>query len=180
MSTPPHGHDPFDVLGLPARFDLSPAEIRRAWLERAAAAHPDHADSADASAERGSAALNEARKTLDDPERRAAALLARLGGASTEHDRSLPPGLLMEFLERKELVDEARSSGAPLDEHEGWAEERRTRHLERVSALFRDSGENPKPETLRALRLELNAWRYVERFIEQLDPDYDPARADFN
>ena len=26
--------DPFDVLGLPARFDLDPAMVRRAWLER--------------------------------------------------------------------------------------------------------------------------------------------------
>jgi len=38
MDKPRPGHDPFDVLGLPARFDLSSAEIRRAWLERAAAA----------------------------------------------------------------------------------------------------------------------------------------------
>ena len=37
----------------------------------------------------------------------------------------------------------------------------------------------PAPEALREVRTRLNAWRYIERLIEQLDPDYDPARADF-
>ena len=29
------------------------------------------------------------------------------------------------------------------------------------------------------IRESLNAWRYIERLIEQLDPDYSPAEADF-
>ena len=33
--------DPFDALGLPARFDLDAETVRRAWLARSAGAHPD-------------------------------------------------------------------------------------------------------------------------------------------
>ena len=48
-----------------------------------------------------------------------------------------------------------------------------------VNRLFDALGERPDAPALAAIRRELNAWRYIERLIEQLDPDYDPARADF-
>lgn len=39
--------DPFTVLGLPARPDLSDDDIRAAWRRIAAAVHPDRADGGD-------------------------------------------------------------------------------------------------------------------------------------
>jgi curved DNA-binding protein CbpA len=39
--------DPFAVLGLPARPDLTGDEIRAAWRRMAAATHPDRADGGD-------------------------------------------------------------------------------------------------------------------------------------
>ena len=33
-------------------------------------------------------------------------------------------------------------------------------------------------DRLSQVRRELNAWRYTERLIEQLDPGYEPGRAD--
>ncbi len=41
------GADPFAVLGLPARPDLSDDDIRAAWRRIAAAIHPDRADGGD-------------------------------------------------------------------------------------------------------------------------------------
>ena len=164
--------DAFDALGLEPQMDLSDETIRRAYLTRAAAAHPDAGGN-----ETESAALNDARGILADPEKRANELLARLGGPGPD-DKTLPGGFLMEILEVRERIEAAIATGDPeqraLCERE--AEDRRRTHRERVTDLFDQSGD---AETLKAVRVELNAWRYAERLIEQLDPDYDPARADF-
>jgi curved DNA-binding protein CbpA len=89
--------DPFDALGLPASFDLDQGEIERAYFARSAAVHPDVA-AGDDEAQRRMTILNQAKRTLDDPERRADALLIRLGGPPREQDRSLPPDFLMEIM----------------------------------------------------------------------------------
>ena len=176
------GPDPFGVLGLPRRFGLSDSEIESAFLARLAGAHPDLAGE---SSSMDAAALTEARATLDDPERRAGALLVLLGGASASEDRSLPDGFLMEMMELREAIEGEIGSGGSgaRARWEAFAEERRARHIERVGALFDRLGDAQDPAALGAglgaVRTELNAWRYTERLIEQLDPEYDPARADF-
>ncbi len=163
------------MLGLRPRFDLDEAAVRGAWLERSARAHPDRAaDPADA--EREAAALNDAKRTLEDPERRAAALLARLGAGPAQPERAeIPPSVLMEFLEVREALDEARAAGdrARVEALRGWAEERRRAHIDVVAALFADAlREGPgdaRSDAVRAIRRELAAWRYAERMLEQID-----------
>lgn len=173
-------HDPFGELGLPATFELDPAQVDRAYLARVAALHPDLAGD-DAEVQARSAALNQARDALRDPERRAGALLRRLGGPDKSQDKSLPDGFLVEMLEVRELIEEATRSKDPaeLERWQRWAAERRAGHIARVAALFREAGPAPAEAARRAIRRELNAWRYAERLIEQLDPEYDPARSDF-
>lgn len=177
--------DPFDLLGLPARFDLSPAQIRAAHLARSATLHPDMAlDDPEASDQ--SAAINHARRTLENPETRAEALLARLGGVPKEQDRSLPPAFLQEMLETREEIDAAIAAGNKEEavKWDQWADDRRRHHIKEVSRLFEEAGGSAadgkreeaggqggpgkKFPALRAIRLELNMWRYVERLIEQL------------
>jgi molecular chaperone HscB len=178
------GHDPFDVLGLPPRFDLDIAEIERAYFARSAALHPDVA-AGDDDAQRRMAVLNQARRTLDDPERRANALLARLGGPASAQDKSLPPAFLMEMMEVREAVEEAVNEPDPARRRsermrwESWAEVQRLNSIREVTEMFQALGTSPAPDDLRAIRTRLNAWRYIERLIEQLDPDYDPKRSDF-
>ncbi len=167
----------FALLGLPPRFDLSDGEIEGAFLARLGGIHPDLAGeetSLDA------AALTEARGVLADPERRAGALLALLGGPSASQDRSLPEGFLMEMMElRQEMEAELEGGGeAARSRWVFFGEERRRGHIGRVAALFAGAGSG-SPGALARVREELNAWRYTERLIEQLDPAYDPARADF-
>ncbi len=165
--------DPFSALGLEPGFDLSSGSIERAYLTRAAALHPDASDPAEAAeAGRRMAALNDARKTLKNPESRARALLA-VRGLDEPGDQSLPDGFLEEMLEVRMEIEGAVASG---DEGErarwmAWAEERRRGHIDRTRAHF-ERTDGP------AVRTELNAWRYIERLIEQLDPGYDHGRAD--
>lgn len=131
------------------------------------------------------AALNQARRILSDPERRADALLMRLGGPPKERERGLPDGFLVEFMEVREAVESAIGAtdegerSAARRKWESWGEERRRRAIEEVASVFERLEGPPSPEPLRQIRIRLNAWRYIERLLEQLDPDYDPRRADF-
>lgn len=172
--------DPFDMLGLAPRFDLMPDQVERAYLARAAKVHPDLVGRGE-EAERQAAELAAARATLDDPESRANALLARLGGPSKEADRSLPAGFLATIMELREQVEEAMASGDPVERkrQQGFAQERRREYMERVGGLFQAYETSHDSAVLASIRRELNAWRYIERLIEQLDPGYDPAKADF-
>lgn len=172
--------NPFELLGLPLRFDLDEGAITRAWLKRSAVHHPDRqADEAEAG--RAMARLNDARHTLSDPERRANRLLALLGGPSKEQDRSLPDGFLQQTLELREEIEQSLAAPGPgeRDRLERWALDQRGVYLAKIASLFAALANPPDALSLGAIRTQLNAWRYIERLIEQLDPAYDPARADF-
>lgn len=170
---PPPASNPFALLGLPPRFDLNAAEINAAHLRRAAALHPDLADAAqdDDESSRLAAELNDAKHQLIDPERRANALLALLGGPSKEQNRSLPDGFLMHIMETREEVEAAAQSKDPqrVVAWNQWAQSQREEYTARVSELFRALSNPPTPAQLAAIRTQLNAWRYIERLIEQLD-----------
>jgi curved DNA-binding protein CbpA len=180
--------DPFDTLGLAPTFSVSAGEISRAYLQRAALVHPDldispepGAD-ADEPAEGSTDAaevLNRARAVLLNPELRAGALLARLGGPGPE-DRSLPPGFLVQMMERREEVEASiASEGVPARARwRAWAAQERSTHMARVTDLFErvHAGDGDQPRLLREIRIELNAWRYIERLIEQLDEQERPDR----
>lgn len=165
------GADAFDVLGIDASFDLDREALRRAWLRRSLDAHPDRAGGDDAARELA-ARLNDAKRVLEDDESRADALLVRLGGPAREAEKSLPDGFLMEIMELREELELAQGAGDPaaLAPHRERAERERRARLERVRAMF--SG-NIDDSTLRDIRVELNAWRYLERMLEQIDPSAD-------
>lgn len=170
--------DPFAVLGQARRFDLTDLQIEGAFLARLGGVHPDVAGEG---ASMDAALLMEARATLADPERRAVALLALLGGPSASEDTSLPDGFLMEMLELREQIEaelDGTDTGAARSRWASFGDERRRGHIARVAALFAGLGPS-RAGALASVREELNAWRYTERLIEQLDPAYDPARADF-
>ncbi len=171
--------DAFDILGFKPTFELQSGELERAYLAKSARLHPDLA-AGDAEAARAMALVNVARRTLQDPERRANAMLARLGGPSKEEDKSLPEGFLARMMDTREQIESSARSAADRAQWEAWAQEQRREAIADVAALFAGCGPAPSPEQLRAVRVRLNAWRYVERLIEQLDPDYDPRRADFD
>jgi molecular chaperone HscB len=174
------GADAFSVLGLPRRFDVDSAELDRAYLRRAAQAHPDISGLSDEESQRQQAALNDARAELADAERRANLLLSLLGGPTKERDKSLPPGFLVEILETREEIEAALATREPAARTRwtAWAAEQRAGYVARVTPLFARASAGDA-STLPEIRRELNAWRYIERLVEQLDPAYDPAKADF-
>jgi curved DNA-binding protein CbpA len=166
--------DPFAALGLPRRFSIDSADVERRYLAAVAEMHPDlmsHSEALGALGEDNidvdakSSALNEARRTLEDPERRAIALWKLLGG---KDDPTLPPGFLMEMMEVREAI-EAGVSGPERAKWEAWVEDRRRDYTKAVGELFlRIERGEPAPDHLRQIKLQLNAWRYIERLAEQL------------
>src|SRR5262249_47918035 len=125
------------------------------------------------------------RRLLVSPELRAGALLGLLGGPTRDGEKGLPTGFLVEIMEIREEMEAAldnRDDGARERERrrgEAWAADQRRMAIDDVSGMFAALSSPAAPEALRAIRVRLNAWRYVERLIEQLDPRYDPARSDF-
>lgn len=165
--------DPFAMLRLPRTFALERAEIERAYLRRVGEAHPDRAGpETEEHDERPFAAeINRARQDLLDPETRGNVLLGLLGGPSKEADRSLPDGFLMEMMEvRGEMeADSAVGGGEIVDKWEAWGEARRAEHIRAAGELFAEIERAGATATgLKAIRTRLNAWRYIERMLEQV------------
>lgn len=166
--------DAFTALGLRAVFDLTDAQIEGAYLERIAALHPDSSGGSPQGAD--AAELNRARQILRDPERRADHLLALGGGPSAEQNRSLPDGFLAEMMSLREEIEAGGNDPAPRERWRTWALKERGAYAAKVSGQFAALAGLAGEEAAKArgqIRTTLNAWRYIERLIEQLSPDYD-------
>ena len=88
---------------------------------------------------------------------------------SREADRSLPDGFLAEIMSLREELQDALAShdaaaAAKLDD---WAKGRRAHHIADVSARFDALSAPATPAQLMDIRKQLNAWRYIERMLEQ-------------
>ena len=164
---------PFDILGIDARFEIDPAEIRRLVVRRAARLHPDRASDPVSAAEqaRELALVNEASGILLDDIARAELLVSMHGGPGPSEDRTLPEGFLESILATRMELEEVVASGD--EEGRGrlaaWA---RTEWAERRAAVasILDRKAPPTADDLLAVRRELNRWRYSQRMIEQLEP----------
>ncbi len=157
----------FEVMGLPARFDLDLGELRSRYLHLARDLHPDRLlDRSPADQEtvlRNSARLNEAYEVLRDPIQRAEYLLELSGGESAAGDKSVPQSVLIEALSLREELDETRadSDAAVIETLRARVEGRYRELSEAIAKLARQL---PGDEPLRgALRERLNSIRYFQR-----------------
>lgn len=179
--------NPFETLELAPCFDLEEDELESSYMKLSAANHPDRFSDPieQVEAVEKAAKINEAYQQLKDPERRANALLVTLGGPGPSEDKTLPPTLLTDMLEIREEMEDAQQSKdeSKLNELRRWANTERTSQFNRLRKMFEgvksDAGGQPDEGALRDIRIQLNALRYIERMIEQLDPDYNPNDADF-
>lgn len=177
-SSTSEANDPFRSLGIPRGFNIDPAAVDRAYLTRAAMAHPDVSGLDADEAARVQSELNEARAILLHAERRANVLLSLLNGPGKEHDKSLPAGFLAQMMETREAIEAAMADASERTHWVQWAEQQREHYRTLVSPLFARALAGDA-SVLASIRRELNAWRYIERLVEQLEPGYDPSKADF-
>lgn len=166
--------DHFERLGLPRRFAVDREALERAYLERAQRVHPDRFAGGSSGQQRAameaSAALNEAYRVLRDAVRRAE-YLCKLAGIDVDSNdpRAGAPAMgqafLIEMIERREAVDEAKAQGAAaLDALRGNVEDELELALdEAVQALA--------AEDAQAAARALVKRRYLQRLLDEIDGD---------
>ena len=167
------GRDPFALLGLAPTFDVDLAALERAFFERSKQLHPDRAGGASA-AERvavlsQSRALNDAYQVLRREVSRAEYLLAQAGILIGDNER-IDPALVMDLLEEREVLAEARTKGElrEVERLQAAMRGRRTAALARVRELFA-RGREAYPE----IKQQLILLRYVDRYLEECDSALD-------
>lgn len=170
-SRPAGSTDPFALLGLAPGYDVDLAALERAFFERSKELHPDRVAGAPA-AERVAAlsrsrALNDAYQLLRKPVARAEYLLAQAGVTIGDNER-LEPTFLMEILELREELAEARARGdTPRVEVLARAmRDRQRQALDALPALFA-AGD------LAGIKERLILLRYINRYLEECDAALD-------
>lgn len=108
--------DFFGLFGLPRAFAIDEAKLDQAWHELQARVHPDrHAHLSDAekrASMQWATRVNEGYRTLRKPLPRAQYLLELAGvDAGLETNTAMSPAFLMEQMEWREAVEEARQAG---------------------------------------------------------------------
>lgn len=161
----------FELLGLPASFEIDAAALERAYFERSKELHPDRFAAAPA-AERVAAlsrarALNDAYQTLKKPVARAEYLLQQAGVVIGDHER-LEPEFLMEILELREELAGARQAGrtAEVEKLQKVMAGRRKSVVETLPAMFA-AGD------LAGVKRQLIVLRYLDRYLEECDAALD-------
>jgi molecular chaperone HscB len=163
--------DAFRLLGLPEQYDLDPKLIEQAFFEKSKEVHPDRFATAPAServaALSRSRALNDAYQVLKKPVARAEYLLERAGMTIGDNER-VEPELLMEILELREELAEARvaKQTARVQQLHDVMAARRDDAVRSLSALF-------DQHDLAAIKKQLIVLRYLHRYLEECDSALD-------
>jgi molecular chaperone HscB len=163
----------FELFGLPEQFAQDRAAIDARWKELQREAHPDKFAAQGGAAQRvamqWSVRINEAYQRLKDPLRRAA-YLCELRGApiDAENNTAMPADFLVEQMEWREALDEARSA-ADLDALETELDRSRVETLRRIEQLLDGRGDAPAAsQQVRALMFIARFGHDVEARIDQL------------
>ncbi|MDR1660848.1 MAG: Fe-S protein assembly co-chaperone HscB [Azoarcus sp.] len=166
--------DYFALFGLPRRFGIDEADLDRAWRALQTEVHPDrHArlpGDERHHAMRGALRVNEAYATLKKPLPRARYLLGLAGIDAEDIDCApMAPGFLIEQMEWREAVEEARAF-ADVDALEQLAMRLRM-HIDEVTAFL--------AEQFDARRDDKAAADTVRRlmFLDKLRRDIDDGLA---
>ncbi|HLU68924.1 MAG TPA: Fe-S protein assembly co-chaperone HscB [Kofleriaceae bacterium] len=175
--------DFFQVLGLPRRFALDPAELERSYLERSREVHPDRQAGGSAEQRIGAAGaamlVNQAYRALRRELPRAEHLL-ELEGVAIGDNEPVAPELLAEMLELREELAERKAAGdrAGLDRLEEAARTRERGELSRLGELFaalEAAGPDERAERLAAIKAQVILLRYLARYREAFEDEEEAA-----
>lgn len=161
----------FELFGLVPQFAQDRAAIDARWKELQREAHPDKFAAQGAAAQRlamqWSVRINEAYQRLKDPLKRAA-YLCELKGApvNAENNTAMPPAFLMQQMEWREALDEARSA-AGLESLAAQVAAARQETLQTCGQLLDQQQDYPQAvQRVRALM-------FIERFAGDVEARLD-------
>ncbi|MET0384799.1 MAG: Fe-S protein assembly co-chaperone HscB [Polyangiales bacterium] len=178
--------DPFATLGLARRYDIDKAALDRRYRELQQTLHPDRHATASAS-ERAltlskAVAVNEAYRILRDDYKRGEALLTALGAAVS--DKPADPELLMEMMELREELADARAAGeaAQVARLASAVEQKAAAARGELASAFATLEKQPDqapppPAALQLAQSQLARLRYYRRFQDEVAQFEDDALA---
>lgn len=163
----------FELFHLPVRYAVDMAALDRAYHDVQGKAHPDRFAQASAAEKRvamqWATRANEAYQTLRNPFRRAA-YLCELNGVDLEMESNtaMPPSFLMQQMEWREALDEARTDRdvEALAKLERALREERNAELEAVQALLDAGNYAQAAQKVRQLM-------FMEKFGEEVSRIFD-------
>jgi molecular chaperone HscB len=164
MSHPDH----FELFGLPPRFAIDLDALERAYKDVQARVHPDRF-AAGTAAERRVAMqwatrANEAYTTLRSPQKRAAYLVERAGvPIDAEVNTAMPPAFLMQQLEWREALDEARSDPDALDALRATMNDERSELLAAIERAIDDTRDYVQAAAL------VRQLMFIDRFAAEVN-----------
>jgi molecular chaperone HscB len=163
----------FELFQLPAAFDIDMDALDRAYREIQGRVHPDRfvnaSDAEKRVAMQWATRANEAYQTLRNPQKRAR-YLCELNGVDlqTESNTAMPTDFLMEQMELREALDDARDAKDPaaLDKLDARVRTEKKGRLARVGKLL-DAGDYAQAaQGVRALM-------FLDRFGDDLQRAFE-------
>jgi molecular chaperone HscB len=166
---------PFATFGIEPRFDVNLAELERAHRELSKVVHPDRV--ASSAARKGAVEhamqVNEAFRILRDPVKRAEALFSLRGIEVGEtHEPKPEPDFLMEVLEQREALAEARAAkdAARVSALEADMRAAQTKAEARLTAALAPGS---PADAAKAEIGALGELRFYRRFLEEVSAIHD-------
>jgi len=161
----------FQLFAVPATFAQDRAVLDARWKELQREAHPDRFAAQGAAAQRvamqWSVRINEAYQRLKDPIRRAS-YICELNGAplNAENNTAMPGAFLMQQMEWREALDDARDIAA-VEVLQEDVETTRARALSSLDWLIDEKGDYPGAVQ------QVRALMFIERFGEDVEKKFD-------
>jgi molecular chaperone HscB len=162
----------FELFGLPVGFDIDTADLARRYRDLQQSVHPDRFASGSPEERRLSmqftTLINEAFQTLKDPVRRGRYLLSLDGVATNEDsDTSMRPEFLMEQMELREGLEEARQQSDPhtrLAEIANDIERQMRRKIDEFRACYEQGGIGRA-----GARNAVREMQFLEKLLREID-----------
>ena len=165
--------DAFDVLALKPAFDLDVSELEQRYRDLQRQLHPDRFAQSASSEKRASLAravdVNQAYRALRDDLKRAEILLTRLEGQATGTETT-DPGLLMEVMELREALAEAKAEGnrAAVKALHGDVQGREQDALAALRGAFAVLQQGAETAARAEAHRALSKLRYYRRFHDEV------------
>ena len=161
----------FQLFAVPATFAQDRAVLDARWKDLQREAHPDRFAAQGAAAQRvamqWSVRINEAYQRLRDPIRRAS-YICELNGAplNAENNTAMPGAFLMQQMEWREALDDARDIAA-VEVLQEDVETTRARALSSLDWLIDEKGDYPGAVQ------QVRALMFIERFSQDVETKLD-------
>lgn len=158
----------FELFGLPQSFAIDSQRLESAYRDVQSRVHPDKFSSASATEQRlalqWATQANEAHRVLRDPLARARYLCELQGvDVQSESNVAMPPEFLMQQMEWREQLDDARRQRAfdALDRIDAELQRTRDGELEQLATSFERSDIDAASRGVRRLM-------FIERFADEV------------